>query len=230
MEELRNKLYDLGASLVGCADLSEVPAEARDGLPFAISIAVALDPAIIGGIAHGPTPEYSDEYERVNQLLDSLGAAAARLLAQGGHRAKAIAATHVGIDWTTCSTRLPHKTAATRSGMGWIGKCALLVTEEFGPAIRLVTVLTDAELPVGEPTDDSRCGDCVACVEVCPGRAPTGKHWALGVYRDEFFDAFACRAAAEDLGTRAGTEHLLCGMCIAACPWTKRYLKRAELI
>jgi len=229
MEELRNRLYDLGATLVRCADLSEVPAEARDGLQFAISIAVALDPAIIGGIAHGPTLEYSDEYERVNRLLDSLGAAAARLLQEEGHRAKALAATGVGIDRSTWSSSLPNKTAATRSGMGWIGKCALLVTEEFGPAIRLVTVLTDAELPVGEPIDDSRCGDCVACVEVCPGHAPTGKHWALGVHRDEFFDAFACRDAARARARKIGIEHLVCGMCIAACPWTKKYLKRAAV-
>ena len=227
MDELRNKLSGLGASLVGYADLSAVPEEARDGLQFAVSIAVALDPAIIAGIVHGPTPEYDREYVRVNQLLDSLGAEAARLLEAGGHRTKAIAATHVGIDWTTCSTRLPHKTAATRSGMGWIGKCALLVTEELGPAIRLVTVLTDAELLVGEPIDDSRCGDCVACVEVCPGHAPTGKHWALGVHRDEFFDAFACRDAAHARARKIGIEHLVCGMCIAACPWTKKYLERA---
>ena len=227
MDELRNKLRGLGASLVGYADLSAVPEEARDGLPFGVSIAVALDPAIVAGIELGPTPAYSDEYEQKNRFLDSLGAATARFLQEQGHRAKAIGATHVGIDWTTCSTRLPHKTAATRSGLGWIGKCALLVTEELGPAIRLVTVLTDAELPVGEPIDDSRCGDCVACVEVCPGHAPTGKHWALGVHRDEFFDAFACRDAAHARARKIGIEHLVCGMCIAACPWTKRYLERA---
>jgi epoxyqueuosine reductase QueG len=33
-------------------------------------------------------------------------------------------------------TNLPHKTVATRAGLGWIGKCGLLVTNEYGPGIR----------------------------------------------------------------------------------------------
>jgi epoxyqueuosine reductase QueG len=226
MDELRDKLRGLGASLVGYADLSAVPEEARDGLPFGVSIAVALDPAIVAGIELGPTPAYSDEYEQKNRFLDDLGAATARFLQEQGHRARALAAIG-GSDPGALSTRLPHKTAATRSGLGWIGKCALLVTEQFGSAVRLVTVLTDAELPVGEPVDDSRCGDCVACVEACPGGAPTGKDWALGVHRDEFFDAFACRDDKHARARKIGIEHEVCGMCIAACPWTKKYLQRA---
>lgn len=87
MDELKERLCDLGASLVGYADLSPVPARDRDDLRFAVSIAVALDPAIIAGIEDGPTPEYSAEYERKNRLLDSLAAEAARLLEQRGQRA-----------------------------------------------------------------------------------------------------------------------------------------------
>jgi len=227
MDEIKERLYDLGVSLVGYADLSAVPKEARDGMQFAISIAVALDPAIIAGIESGPTAAYSDEYDRKNRFLDRLGAAAERLLEAQGHRAHALAATGVGIDWSTYSTRLPNKTAATRSGLGWIGQCALLVTEEFGSAVRLATVLTDAVLPVGDPVDVSRCGDCVACVEVCPGHAPSGRDWRLDMYRDEFFSAAACHAAARAKAAEAEIEHDVCGMCIVACPWTRRYIERS---
>ncbi len=131
------------------------------------------------------------------------------------------APTDVGIDDSTLSTRLPHKTTATRAGLGWIGKCALLVTEEFGPAVRLTTVLTDAELRVGEPVTASRCGQCMDCVQACPGRAPSGREWEAGISRDSFFDAFACRRTAREMAAKIGLDESVCGMCIAACPWTK---------
>ena len=43
-------------------------------------------------------------------------------------------------------TALPHKTIATRAGIGWIGKSALLVTAKYGSAIRLSSILTDTPI------------------------------------------------------------------------------------
>jgi epoxyqueuosine reductase len=71
--ELESFLLASGASLVGFADLQEIESEARDGFPFGISIAVALDPRIMAGIREGPTRAYYDEYNRVNDKLDSAG-------------------------------------------------------------------------------------------------------------------------------------------------------------
>ncbi len=223
--ELKNLLESQGASLVGFGDLSEIPAYLRFDLRVGISIAVALDPQIIAGIRDGPTREYVGEYRRANDLLDSLSASAASLLEKRGYKAHSFPATQAGIDPRTHTTRLPHKTTATRSGLGWIGKCALLVTEPYGPAVRLTTVLTDAELACGAPEDRSRCADCVDCVEACPGKAPSGRHWEPHRHRDAFFDAFACHDAARDLALeRTGFDESICGMCIAACPWTIKYL------
>lgn len=218
-----------GACLVGYAHLGALPPEVRDGLDFAVSFAVALDPRTIAGISAGPTEEYYAEYLRANRLLDRLGLAAASLLGSEGRRATALAATNVGIDPATHSTRLPHKTVATRAGLGWIGKCALLVTKEFGSAIRLASVLTNAELPAAQPVDRSSCGTCIACVEACPGRAPSGNDWRVGTQRDSFFDAFACRRTARALAAKIGIDETFCGICIAACPWTKRHLDRSLL-
>ena len=168
----------------------------------------------------------TEEYLRANALLDDLAGLAADLLVRGGHAAVALAATNVGIDPATHSTRLPHKTVATLAGLGWVGKCALLVTETYGSAIRLGSVLTDAPLQAAEPVTASRCGDCSACVDVCPGGALTGEQWGPGVPRDSFFDAFACRRACRSMVERIGIDETICGMCIVACPWTRRYLAR----
>lgn len=40
--EIREKLIDKGASIVGYADLKDVPEENRKGLRYGVSIAVAL--------------------------------------------------------------------------------------------------------------------------------------------------------------------------------------------
>lgn len=217
-----------GADVVGIADLSEITPETRDGLPIGISIGVALDPQVISEIRDGPTRRYYEEYERANNLLDTLGNQATRFIKDQGHQAKWFAATNVDIDSETLSTRLPHKTTATFAGLGWIGKCALLVTREFGSAIRITTVLTDAELPVNEPVSQSLCGNCTACVDACPGNTISGKDWQAGVPRDFMYDAFACQKTARQIAaTQVGIQLTLCGICINVCPWTQKYVTKA---
>ncbi len=228
-DDLVTNLCAKGASLVKFADLRGLPADVRDGLPFGISVGVALDPRIVVQISDGPTKDYSDEYDRVNARLDSIGRLAVELLERNGSKAAFYpSADHSRYDEARLSMRLPHKTVATRAGLGWIGKCALLVTREFGPALRLTSILTDAELPAGTPIDSSQCGKCTDCVNKCPAHAPSGKTWQAGVEREAFFDAFACQKNARAMMlARVGIDRSICGMCIAACPWTRKYLERA---
>jgi epoxyqueuosine reductase QueG len=111
--------------------------------------------------------------------------------------------------------------------LGWIGKCALLVTEEYGSAVRISTVLTDAPLETSVSVDDSACGDCALCVESCPGKAPSGKNWEVGLHRDSFFDVFACeRASRERAVAKLDFDDTFCGICISVCPWTRKYVER----
>jgi epoxyqueuosine reductase len=227
-DEITQFLKTNGASLVGFADLSVLPAQVRCDMPRAVAFAVALRAEIVASIKDGPTKEYYAEYERANVLLGDLSESAAEFLRRRGFSAVSSAATNEGIDTQTYSTLLPHKTVATLAGFGWIGKCALLVTEDFGSAIRLNRVLTDAPVPVARPVIESRCGDCRACVDACPGRAATGDDWRPNKHRDEFFDAAACcRTARATAQYRTGILGAFCGICIAACPWTQSYLQRS---
>ena len=221
--ELERFLADRGVALLACADLRRLAAEVREALPLGICIGVALAPSVVAGIVDRPTEEYAAEYERVNSLLDHLGEDAARLLRQRGFRAAAGKATVDELDLESLATPLPHKTVATRAGLGWIGKCALLVTESYGSAVRYNTVLTDAPLPVGTPVETSRCGKCTACVEACPAGAVAGGNWQADGRREDLFDAFACCKNARRLADRINIRDTICGICIAACPYTKRY-------
>ena len=224
--QLEQKLLNSGAALVGFADVSSLPADMTGGLPQAVSIAVPLDPAAIREITNGPTPRYFAEYSRVNTLLAQLGEQAAAILRDAGHQADPVPPTTEQFDLVALSTRLQHKTIATRAGLGWIGKSALLITKPYGPALRFASVLTDANLETAAPTDTSSCGSCRSCVDRCPAQAIVGQNWKLGTPREAIYDAPTCRAAAVRLSSQAGFQATICGVCINACPWTQRYLAR----
>jgi epoxyqueuosine reductase len=226
-EQLNAFLHENDAALVGYADLSEIDRISRDGFPYGISIAVALDPRIISGIMVGPTIAYQAEYKITNALLEYLGLQAAHILKKNGYKAIVRLPTFEE-DQSTLTAKLPHKTVATRAGLGWIGKSALLITKEYGPAVRLVTVLTDAPVITGKPINESQCGRCQDCVVACPAKAHTGKNWQKGMAREDLYDAFKCRKTARSLSQEAlGEQISICGICIAACPWTQKYLKKA---
>jgi epoxyqueuosine reductase QueG len=226
-DDLKSFLISHGASLVGFADLHEIDSEARDGFPFGISIAIALNPKVMSSIKEGPTAAYHAEYKKLNDLLDNLGQATAQFLIGKGYKAKARPATF-SEDKATLSAKLPHKTVATRAGLGWIGKCALLITKKYGSAVRFTTVLTDAPLAAGQPVNASLCAHCTRCVDACPAKAHSGKNWQAGMPRESLFDAFKCREKARELSMKSfGEQVSICGLCIVACPWTRDYLKRA---
>ncbi len=225
-EYIKKKLLEKGASTVGFADLSGVPEQARDGLPYGIIIGMALDPGIVLGINNGPTLEYYDECKRINDRLDSLDKYTERLLMENGYIAMAMTEESVITDESSRRSVLPYKTVATRAGIGWIGKCALLVTEEFGSAIRISSVLTNAVLSAGTPVDTSRCGGCNICKDICPAGAVSGELWEIGKDRDVFYNAFDCRRTARERSAKVGIYESMCGLCIVTCPWTRRYLAK----
>lgn len=219
--DMRDMLQEEGASLVGYAEMGSVYEACRDH-PYGVSIAVALPRDIARQIQAGPTPAYYAAYGRINGELARLCGLCVDFLKSRGYRASTMPPTIRG-EGDTAS--IPHKTAATRSGLGWIGKSALLITREYGPAIRLGTVLTDAALEVGTPTEESRCGTCMECVYACPGQAVKGVNWQAGCAREDIYDADACRAAARAQAAQIGVDNTICGICIGACPWTKRYIR-----
>ena len=226
--QIRAKLIKEGASLVGFADVRGLPADLRCSMKFAISMAVALDVSTVNEIQKGPTMRYYHEYKKVNKLLTNLTRSAADYLKRRGNVALAIKPTVEGkdLDYRTLTTPLPHKTVATRAGLGWIGKSALLITEKYGAAVRLATVLTDAEFEVANPVNTSHCGDCKKCVECCPGKAILGRNWEAGAERQTIYDAFACCDTAGRLSKRIGIPSTICGICINVCPWTQKYISR----
>jgi epoxyqueuosine reductase QueG len=129
--------------------------------PNAISMLMRVDQLVVRGLRHGPTEDYYEKYLRLNVALDDASGTLVEVLRVHGHAAERVVAT--GGDAGNGHRPFPHKTAATSAGLGWIGKTALFVSPQFGPAVRLATVFTDLDLPVGDAIAEGRCGDCRAC-------------------------------------------------------------------
>jgi epoxyqueuosine reductase QueG len=228
-QELAGELSRRGAAVVGFADLAELPPNVREGLPVGVSVAVKYPDGIIQGIADLPTAEYFAWYNKLNDLLDSLATYGAERLKSKGYAAIAQTRERVGLGETEFFTLLPHKTVATRAGIGWIGKCALLVTEQYGSMVRLSSILTDAPLKTAEPVNESRCGACLACTGACPAGAVSGRLWRPGLAREEFFDAMKCHPVARERSKRGfGGEATICGKCIEVCPHTRKCWTRTD--
>lgn len=210
---LKSALTAQGADMVGIGDLAELPANSRGNLPTGICIAVKYPGDVINGIAALPTQEYYDWYHTVNSRLCSLAAFAVNLLEGWGYKA-------------AICTDLPHKTVATRAGIGWVGKSNLLVTKRYGSAVRLASVLTDAPLTVAEPVDEAKCGACTICSDACPAGALSGKLWSATVRMEEILDTSKCSKMAVERSVRGfGVPIKLCGKCMAVCPYTQQYIR-----
>ena len=122
-----------------------------------------------------------------------------------------------GQDPDTLLAKFPHKLAEVCAGLGWIGKCSLLVTRDYGPRVRLATILIDGKLPCSDPVTASECGDCDICINVCPYHCIKGVTWVPGISRKTLFDAHICSAKREAFRKSIGHKHA-CGLCLLACP------------
>ena len=223
-DSITTELLRVGADIVGFGDLNELPDEVREGLPVGICVAVVYPKAVICGISELPTLEYFEWYEKLNKRLDNIVTLGAKALRINGYKAVAQTREYVGNGEHENNTTLPHKTIATRAGIGWIGKSALLITNKFGSALRLSSILTDAPLLTAQPINTSNCGNCMICTKACPANAISGKPWVVGLYRDEFFDPVKCRAEAQKRSKQGfGGGATICGKCIEICPYTRRY-------
>ncbi len=198
-------------------------------LPIAISMLMRIDPLVVRGLRHGPTEDYEEEYLRLNVALDDATQTLVDVLRVPRPRGRACrrhARRH-----RQRRPPFPHKSAATRAGLGWIGKTALFVSPEFGPAVRLSTVFTDLDLPAGEPVTErllrATAGSAWTPAPPAAARTCCG---APGMAREVLFDAGACRHQMTPLQRRrlADLRHLHRRLPVRAPALTAAHVTRAR--
>jgi len=212
--------------LWGAADLGrfKTPEDPSGrGFPGALSFAVPMTPAIMAEIQQGPNQAYAEEYTRVNRLINSAATGLAAAIQNAGFRAQALPASE-RTDPFNIKGDFPQKTAATRAGLGWIGRHCQLITRKYGSWVRLGTVFTDMPLRYGSPLERAFCGSCTRCVEACPAGALTGKAWKAGRPRADILDAAACDRWKKENYYQFHKGHN-CGICSAVCPYGLKTIK-----
>ena len=225
-EKLKKFLYCQGADLVGIGDISEVE---NCNFQIGVSVAVSLPGNVIVDLQKAPTKEYYHLYYTLNKKLDEIVLSGETFLRDNGFEAYAQTTSRVKVN-SDRRSKLPHKTVATRAGLGWIGKNGLLVNSRYGSAIRISSLLTNAPLECNEPVNESCCGGCSLCIKNCPAKALKGTLWEVGVPREELVDVEKCRKKqVEIMSETTGIETDLCGKCFAVCTYTQKYLKNAAL-
>ncbi len=180
---LEESMRRQGIDIFGTSDVSEALPKAFKNLPYAITIGVRLSDAVMDAVKCGPTKNYFHHYRTANAFLDMCSMKCVIYLQREGHNALAIPASQTTNDLSIAGD-FQHKTAANLAGLGFIGKSALFVSDEFGPRVRLATVLTDLKLDEGK-MQPPKCGSCNLCAAACPCGAITGKAWEKGIKREE---------------------------------------------
>ncbi len=147
---------------------------------------------------------YGDEYDYLNDLLFEIGGKIAYefngicIPPTTGIPTKHI--THVN-DYFPHT--ISHRVVAEHAGIGWRGKNDLIITKNFGSAVRFTSILCKMPFIQGQKLE-SQCGECNACLNVCP---ILKKKDESGDYREK------CRKFILSLGL----EHDVCGKCIKTC-------------
>ena len=211
-----------GADLFGIAGL--MPARdfiASGSNPFVTQFprAISMGMQLCDDIVEQHTPNepcrhslyWHHIYEVVSRALDFLAYDVARWVIGQGFKAFPVPAS-TPYNFDKLEGIFSHKLAAHLAGVGWIGKSCLLLTDRFGPRVRLVSVLTDAPLDAGTPFDRA-CGKCHVCVDTCPVKAFTGVEFRADEGREVRFDVFKC--------SEYRREHP-CGLCVSSCPMGSR--------
>jgi len=213
--DLERLARELGADLFGVAS-----ADAFEGAPQghrprnllrgARSVAVVGLHLLDGAFELAPSRPYSITYQVANGELDRIAFRLAKRLQERGHRALQVPASPP-YDLERNMGDLSHRHAAQLAGIGVFGKNNLLLSPEFGPRIRLSSVVTDAPLEPGAPLDIDLCGDCERCLHACPVHALEGPGTV---------DKGVCDANHVRVGERLQLDgwEQMCGVCIRVCP------------
>jgi epoxyqueuosine reductase QueG len=225
-DRIRTFALSLDADYFGVADLSTarsfIYAQGGDIVaryPHAVVIGMVLPDSIVNLLPDtgkaGAIIYRHCAYDVVNLALDQIALRVTNMLRRDGFDAFPVPASK-RTDDRQISGIFSQKLAANLAGLGWIGKSCLLITPDNGPRVRWVSVLTDAPLtPTGIPMKP-HCGECTACVDICPRHAFTGRLFHPDEPREARFDAAACDQYFREMEKENGVA--VCGLCLYICP------------
>lgn len=110
---------------------------------------------------------------------------------------------------------------AKSAGLGWVGKHTLIINPHAGSWFFLGEIFTNLPLPVNDTQVEDQCGECKACLQVCPTDA-FPKPYVLDARRCiSYLTIEHDGAIPEEFREPMGNRVFGCDDCQAICPWNK---------
>ena len=219
---IKRRAKAMGMNLVGVANVGrweEAPHTARDYWPqtiwpwsrSVIVLGVQIFPSMLETT---PSVVYSELYNTTNRFLDEAAYRLANHLNEKGFRAHFFPRDCYGdisVLVKKPEAAFSQVLAGLYAGLGTVGMNHTLLTPQYGPRVRLVSVITDAVLPPDRMLTEDLCIRCRSCVRRCPMQAFTPPEAGIIAAMDKFKCAGYHQKIKDEY-------RYPCGLCTAVCP------------
>ena len=110
------------------------------------------------------------------------------------------------------------KAWAAKSGLGWVGKNANLITQKVGSFYFIAELIVDIALEYDNPTTN-HCGTCTACIDACPTEAIVAPYVVDGSKCISYFTIELKDNLPEEMKGKFNDWIFGCDVCQDVCPW-----------
>ena len=118
---------------------------------------------------------------------------------------------------------------AVQAGLGEVGRHSLLITEEYGPRLRLGKIFTDMPLVIDQPKRfgvKEFCAVCQRCSSACPPKAiPAGEPSRTAYSISNLNGIKKWTTHAEKCFRFWAGQNSDCSICIRVCPYNRDFSK-----
>ncbi|WP_417696959.1 tRNA epoxyqueuosine(34) reductase QueG [Psychromonas sp.] len=118
------------------------------------------------------------------------------------------------------SAPILERPLAEKAGLGWVGKHSLLLDKDSGSWFFLGELLIDLALPVDQ-AQQNQCGQCVACIKICPTQAIVAPYVVDGRRCISYLTIELQGAIPSEFRKAIGNRIYGCDDCQLICPWNR---------
>ena len=119
------------------------------------------------------------------------------------------------------SAPVMERPLAEKAGLGWTGKHTLIINSEVGSWFFLGEIFSFLPLPIDQSIQHNQCGECTACLKVCPTDAFPAPYQLDARRCISYLTIENKGAIPEEFREPMGNRVFGCDDCQAICPWNK---------